>query len=95
MLVALLLLLPAQGVALVQGTPSLYLLHWIGFIVISWWAWGAGWYRALPAWLASMMQLPGPLKVTVEPEIEHIEVLEESMVKVTGLPEAPPDAVTS
>jgi len=63
--------------------------------VIVCWAWGAGWYCALPAWLASMTQLPCWLKVTVEPESEHTEVLEESMVKVTGLPEAPPDAATS
>ena len=62
--------------------------------MIACWAWGADWYFALPAWLASIMQLPGPLKVTAEPEIEHTEVVEESMVKVTGLPEAPPDAVT-
>jgi hypothetical protein len=58
-------------------------------------AWGAGWYVASPAWLASMTQLPGWLKVTVEPEIEQTEVPGESMVKVTGLPEAPPGAATS
>ena len=57
---------------------------------------------ALPAWLASMTQLPTLLKVTVvllielvvpiEPVMEHTE---EPVVKVTGLPEPPPDAATS
>jgi hypothetical protein len=42
-----------------------------------------------------MTQLPGCVKVTVAPEIEHIDMLGESMVKVTGLPEAPPVAVTT
>jgi len=61
---------------------------------IACWAWGARWYFALPAWLASMTQLPGRLKVTTEPEIEHVEVFEGSMVKITRLPEAPPTAAT-
>ena len=59
-------------------------------------AWGAGWYLSLPAWLASMTQLPGWPKVTGEPEMEHAELVEdESMVKVTGFPEPPPVAVTT
>ena len=59
-------------------------------------AWGAGWYFALPAWLASMTQLPGWPKVTAEPEIEHAELVEDgSMVKVTGFPEPPPVAFTT
>jgi hypothetical protein len=63
--------------------------------VIACWASGAGWYLALPTWLASMTQRPGWLKVTVEAEIEHTDSLEESMVKVTRLPEPPPDAATA
>jgi hypothetical protein len=56
--------------------------------------WGAAWYLVLPAWLASMRQVPGLLKVTVEPEIEHTSALDESIVTITGLPDAPPDTVT-
>jgi hypothetical protein len=60
------------------------------------WAWGAGWYFAAPAWLASMTQLPGWPKVTVDPLTEQAELLEdESMLKVTGLPEPPPVAATT
>jgi hypothetical protein len=41
-----------------------------------------------------MTQLPGLVKVTVAPVMEHIGVLGGSMVKVTGFPEAPPSAAT-
>jgi hypothetical protein len=44
------------------------------------WAFGAAWYVALPAWLASMTHEPAWLKVTVEPETEHTEVLDGSML---------------
>jgi hypothetical protein len=57
-------------------------------------AWGAAWYLALPAWLALMTQVPGLLKVTVEPEIEHTASGAGSVLKVTGLPDPPPVAVT-
>ena len=56
------------------------------------WAWGAGEYLSLPAWLASMTQSPGLMKVTVAPETEHASG--EPELKVTGLPEPPPFAVT-
>ena len=59
------------------------------------WAWAAAWYLVLPAWLASMTQVPGFLKVTVEPEIEHTEPLAGLMLKVTRLPDPPPLAVTA
>jgi hypothetical protein len=59
------------------------------------WAWGAAWYLVLPAWLASMTQVPGLSKVTVEPEMEHAELLAGSMLKVTWLPDPPPVAVTA
>jgi hypothetical protein len=42
-----------------------------------------------------MTQLPGLSKVTVEPEIEHTEPLAGLMLKVTGLPDPPPLAVTA
>jgi hypothetical protein len=61
--------------------------------VIVCWSWGAGWYLALPTWLASMTQLPGWLKVTAEPEIEHTEALPGSMLRITGLPDPPPELV--
>ena len=48
------------------------------------WAWGAGWYLVLSAWLASMTQLPGLLNITAEPEIEHAEALPASMLRITG-----------
>ena len=49
---------------------------------------------ALPAWLASIVHVPLALKVTLEPEMEHTELLAESIAKVTGLPDPPPVAVT-
>ena len=63
--------------------------------VMACWACGAGWYRAFPAWFASMTHLPALLKVTVEPEIEHTEPLPGSMLRITGLPDSPPETVTA
>jgi hypothetical protein len=49
----------------------------------------------LPTWLASITQVPTPVKLTVVREIEQApDVDEESMDKVTGLPEPPPVALT-
>jgi hypothetical protein len=53
--------------------------------VVTWFVTGSR-----PTWLVPMTPLPGWLNSTVEPE--HIEVLQESMVKITGLPETPPFA---
>jgi len=44
--------------------------------------------------LASITQVPTAVKVTRVPEIEHSEEVDESMAKVTGLPDAPPVADT-
>ena len=48
---------------------------------------------SLPAWLASIVQVPTPMKETTPALIEQTELEVLSMVKVTGLPEAPPLAV--
>ncbi len=57
--------------------------------------WGAAEYEAFAAWLASMTQVPAPVKLTVDPLIEQAPELDEaSMEKVTGLPEPPPVALT-
>ncbi len=48
---------------------------------------GAGAYSALPGWFASIVQVPMPMKVTFDPEIEHTLVVVESTVRVTGKPE--------
>ncbi len=57
---------------------------------------GAGAYAALPAWLAAMVQIPAPTRVTVAPfvlpVVQTAAVLD---VKVTGLPDAPPVALTA
>ena len=50
--------------------------------------------RELPAWLASMLQGPVPVKLTVDPEIEHTPMVEASTANVIGFPEAPPLALT-
>ena len=42
---------------------------------------------ALPAWLASITQVPAPMNDTVEPEIEHTEAADASMVKATVRPD--------
>ena len=44
--------------------------------------------------MASMRQIPAPIKLMTEPEIEHTELDDESIEKVTGFPEAPPIAIT-
>ena len=63
--------------------------------MITCWAWGAAWYRALPAWFASITHRPGWPKVTVAPEIVQAELVEEaSTPNVTGFPDPPPVAVT-
>src|SRR5580658_183282 len=57
------------------------------------WTWGAAAYLALPAWLASMTQLPGAVKVTEVPDTVHTPgPPEESTENTTGLAEPPPVA---
>ena len=52
-------------------------------------------YPALPAWLASMTQVPAPVKLTTTPAMEQAPAVEEaSMLNVTGLPDVPPAART-
>ena len=41
----------------------------------------------MPAWLASIVHDPAPVKLTVAPETEHTAVAEVSIVNVTGNPE--------
>jgi hypothetical protein len=56
---------------------------------------GAGANAELPAWLASTTHWPTPRKLTVEAERLHALVVDDgSMENTTGLPEAPPVAVT-
>ena len=50
-------------------------------------AWGAAAKVALPAWSASIVQVPPPKKLTVEPETVHTALLDGSIVYVTGKPE--------
>ena len=49
--------------------------------------WGAGLKLPLPAWFASITHVPAPVKVTVEPDMEHTAAAAESIVKLTGRPE--------
>ena len=48
----------------------------------------------LPAWLASTLQVPIEVNVTVEPTIEQTELVNESIENVTGFPDPPPVADT-
>ena len=41
----------------------------------------------MPAWLALIVQVPAPTKLTVEPEIVQIPALPVTIVKVTASPE--------
>ena len=41
----------------------------------------------LPAWLASMVQVPAPVKATTPPEMVQTADVEESTVRVTARPE--------
>ena len=55
--------------------------------------WGAVAYLQLPAWLASMTQLPTAVKVTTVPDTVHTPgPLEAPTENTTGLPEPPPVA---
>ena len=42
---------------------------------------------ALPAWFASMTQVPTAVNDTVEPLMEHTELAAASIINVTGRPE--------
>jgi hypothetical protein len=42
---------------------------------------------ALPAWFASIVHVPVALKLTVEPEVVHTELVAGSIVNVTGFPD--------
>ena len=54
---------------------------------------GAAAYLALPAWLASITQLPIAVYVTFVPDTRHTPVpLDASTENTTGLPERPPVA---
>jgi hypothetical protein len=48
------------------------------------WVCGAGSYSPLPDWLASIVQVPPPTKLTVAPEIVHTELLDASIENATG-----------
>ena len=48
---------------------------------------GAAFQLLLPAWLASIVQVPPVRKVTTPAEMEQTEALDGSMVNVTGSPE--------
>jgi hypothetical protein len=37
-----------------------------------------------PGWFASIVHVPAPTKLTVEPEIAHTALLDASIVNVTG-----------
>ncbi len=56
--------------------------------------WAAGLKLVVPAWLASITQVPAPVKVTTPAAlIEHAPAVEVgSMVKTTGFPDPPPVA---
>jgi hypothetical protein len=55
---------------------------------------GAGSYSLLPAWFASILQVPAATKLTVAPEIVQTELVDASMLNVTASPEPPPVTVT-
>lgn len=99
---------PAPGVALtvavrVTGWPKLEELGlWVSTVVVGAWAmlrvcwtWSGAVKLALPAWLASMTQVPTPVKVTapVADTVQAPEVEEASAEKTSGLPDAPPVAL--
>ena len=42
---------------------------------------------ASPGWLASITHVPVVVKLTTDPEIEHTDAAEGSIVKMTGSPE--------
>ena len=61
---------------------------WVRLTVKLCWTWGAAFHVALPAWLASRVQVPGPWKLTTPPPlIEQTPALEASTVMATGRPE--------
>jgi hypothetical protein len=40
--------------------------------------------RPFPDWLASILHVPAPMKLTDDPEIVHTVLLDASIVSVTG-----------
>src|SRR5580692_11316382 len=85
---------PHPPLPLPPPLPPPGLQRWAGLLtVIVRWTCGAAMYWALPAWLASITQLPTAPKVTVFPDREHTPgPLDEATEKTTGLPEPPPVA---
>ena len=49
------------------------------------WTWGAAFQLLLPAWLALIVHVPAPTKVTVEPDTVHTEAVPD--VNATDRPE--------
>ena len=55
--------------------------------LMDWVTWVAGFQSPSPPWLASIVQVPAPVNVILEPEIEHTAADNDAMVMATGKPE--------
>ncbi len=58
------------------------------------WTCGAGTYVESPVWLASMVQVPRPVKPTVVPVTVQTPSDDGAMLSTTGSGDAPPRTVT-
>ncbi|WP_148046213.1 hypothetical protein [Nocardioides marmoriginsengisoli] len=68
-------------------------MPWSAFATVNvCWAWGAALYCALPAWSALIVQDPACSNETLAPVT--VQTPGDPELKVTGLPEPPPVAVT-
>ena len=71
----------------VVGAVEVKVIVWLRFTEKACCTWGAALKVVLPAWLASRVQVPGPVKLTTPPLMEQTLPLEASTVMVTARPE--------
>ena len=67
------------------GAVEVKVMVWLPLATVTFcWTWVAAFQTALPAWLASSLQVPAALKLTTPLVMEHTDELEESTVIVTA-----------
>ena len=70
-----------------EGLVEVKVIVWLPLLtVIDCWTWGAAFQLVLPAWLASILQVPTPVKL-MTPAFKVHPVLVPSRVMVTASPE--------
>ncbi len=68
-----------------MGAVEVKVIVWDPWATMTAWVFcGAGFQLVFPAWLASRVQVPTPVKLTTPPAMEQFEVEAGSIEKLTG-----------